>query len=56
MIALADQKSPLPKRLALGADAYANIRKALGDRMIELDRQQDIALAADFTEAELAQL
>jgi NAD(P)-dependent dehydrogenase (short-subunit alcohol dehydrogenase family) len=56
MIGLADQKSPLPKRLALGADAYANIRKALGDRMIELDRQQDISLAADFTEAELARL
>lgn len=56
MMVLADQKGPLPKRLALGADAYANIRKALGDRMIELDRQQDISLAADFTEAELAQL
>ncbi len=56
MIVLADQKSSLPKRLALGADAYQNIRKALGDRMIELDRQQDISLAADFTEAELAQL
>ncbi|MGX1788927.1 SDR family oxidoreductase [Bosea sp. NPDC055332] len=56
MIVLADQKGPLPKRLALGADAYTNIRKALGDRMIELDRQQDISLAADFTEAELAQL
>lgn len=56
MIGLADQKSPLPKRLALGADAYANIRKALGDRMIELDRQQEISLAADFTETELARL
>lgn len=56
MMVLADQKGPLPKRLALGADAYASIRKALGDRMIELDRQQDISLAADFTEAELAQL
>jgi NAD(P)-dependent dehydrogenase (short-subunit alcohol dehydrogenase family) len=56
MIRLADQEGPLPKRLALGADAYENIRKALGDRMIELDRQQDISLAADFTEAELARL
>lgn len=56
MIALADQEGPLPKRLALGADAYANIRKALDDRIIELDRQQGLSLAADFTEAELAQL
>jgi NAD(P)-dependent dehydrogenase (short-subunit alcohol dehydrogenase family) len=56
MIRLADQDSPLPRRLVLGAEAYAGIRKALGGRIEELDRQKDIAVAADFTDEELARL
>lgn len=56
MIRLADQDGPLPKRLVLGAEAYAGIRKALGGRIEELDRQKDIAIAADFTDEELARL
>ncbi|RWM12712.1 MAG: SDR family oxidoreductase [Mesorhizobium sp.] len=56
MIRLADQDGPLPKRLVLGAEAYAGIRKALGGRIEELDRQKDIAVAADFTDEELARL
>lgn len=54
MIALADQDAPLPKRLVLGADAYANVRNALVARIEELDRQKSIALSADFTAEELA--
>ncbi|PST21880.1 short chain dehydrogenase [Mesorhizobium plurifarium] len=56
MIRLADQAGPLPKRLVLGADAYAGIRKALGGRIDELDGQKDLAVAADFTGGELARL
>lgn len=56
MIALADQKGPLPRRLVLGADAYDGIRKALSGRIAELDSQKEISVAADFTEAELARL
>ncbi|QAY79285.1 SDR family oxidoreductase [Sphingosinicella sp. BN140058] len=54
MIALADQGSSLPKRLVLGADAYANVRSALAARIEELDRQKSIAASADFTPEELA--
>jgi len=56
MIRLADQDAPLPKRLVLGAEAYAGVRKALQGRIEELDRQKDIAVSADFTEEELARL
>lgn len=56
MIRLAEQDGPLPKRLVLGAEAYAGIRKALGGRIEELDRQKDVAVAADFTDEELARL
>lgn len=56
MIRLADQDPPLPKRLVLGAEAYAGVRKALQGRIEELDRQKDIAVSADFTEEELARL
>ncbi|RWF68874.1 MAG: short-chain dehydrogenase/reductase, partial [Mesorhizobium sp.] len=56
MITLADQDGPLPKRLVLGAEAYAGIRRALGRRIEELDRQKDVAVAADFTDEELARL
>lgn len=56
MIRLADKEGPLPKRLVLGADAYAGIRKALSGRIEDLDRQKDVAVAADFNEQELARL
>ena len=56
MIRLADQDPPLPKRLVLGAEAYAGVRRALQGRIEELDRQKDIAVSADFTEEELARL
>ncbi len=56
MIRLADQEGPLPKRLVLGAEAYAGIRKALSGRIAELDSQKEISVAADFTEEELALL
>ena len=56
MIALADRDGPLPRRLVLGAGAHAGIRDALAARLAELDRQTDIAVTADFTEAELARL
>ncbi|MBB4017993.1 NAD(P)-dependent dehydrogenase (short-subunit alcohol dehydrogenase family) [Chelatococcus caeni] len=56
MIRLADQDPPLPKRLVLGAEAYAGVRKALAGRIDELDRQKHIAETADFTEEELARL
>lgn len=56
MIRLAEQDAPLPKRLVLGADAYANVRSALSGRIAELDQQKDIAVAADFTDPELARL
>jgi NAD(P)-dependent dehydrogenase (short-subunit alcohol dehydrogenase family) len=54
MIRLADQEGPLPRRLVLGAEAYAGIRKALSDRIAELDSNKEISVAADFTDAELA--
>lgn len=56
MIRLADQEGPVAKRLVLGADAYAGIRKALTERIRELDDQKAIAIAADFTDEELARL
>lgn len=40
--------NPAPKRLALGSDAYNNIRKALSGRLDELEAQKDIALSTDF--------
>lgn len=56
MLALADRPGALPKRLVLGADAYDGVRQALRQRLSELEGQMDAALAADFTEEELAQL
>jgi NAD(P)-dependent dehydrogenase (short-subunit alcohol dehydrogenase family) len=56
MIRLADQTDPLPKRLVLGADAYSRVRAALTRRLEELDNQRAAALAADFTDEELARL
>ena len=46
MIDCAD-RSPAPRRLTLGASAYASIRAALTDRIATLDAQKDIALSAD---------
>jgi NAD(P)-dependent dehydrogenase (short-subunit alcohol dehydrogenase family) len=56
MIRLADQESPLPRRLLLGAEAYAHVRDALRARLEALERQEEIAINADFTEAELVRL
>jgi NAD(P)-dependent dehydrogenase (short-subunit alcohol dehydrogenase family) len=41
-------QKPAPRRLALGAGAYASIRAALVERLAALDAQKAIALAADF--------
>jgi hypothetical protein len=48
IIASAD-RNPAPKRLALGSDAYRNIRMALSERLAELDAQKEIALSTDFS-------
>ena len=40
-------RSPAPKRLTLGSDAYAHVRAALVDRLAALDAQKDIALSTD---------
>jgi NAD(P)-dependent dehydrogenase (short-subunit alcohol dehydrogenase family) len=56
IIRLADQEGQLPRRLVLGADAYGRVRAALTRRIEELDHQKTIALAADFTDEELARL
>jgi NAD(P)-dependent dehydrogenase (short-subunit alcohol dehydrogenase family) len=56
MIRLVDQEDPLPRRLVLGADAYARVRAALTQRVEELDKQRAIALTTDHTDDELARL
>jgi NAD(P)-dependent dehydrogenase (short-subunit alcohol dehydrogenase family) len=56
MIRLVGQEGPLPRRLVLGGDAYARVRSALTRRIEELDGQKAVALAADFTDDELARL
>jgi NAD(P)-dependent dehydrogenase (short-subunit alcohol dehydrogenase family) len=50
MLACAE-KTPAPRRLVLGASAYAQIRTALQARLAELDGQQETALSADMDEA-----
>jgi len=40
-------RSPAPKRLTLGSDAYARVRAALVDRLAILDAQKNIALSTD---------
>jgi NAD(P)-dependent dehydrogenase (short-subunit alcohol dehydrogenase family) len=47
MIASVD-RSPAPKRLTLGSDAYARIRAALVERIAALDAQADIARSTDL--------
>ena len=39
---------PAPRRIAMGAGAYASIRAALGGRLAALEAQRDLALAADL--------
>jgi NAD(P)-dependent dehydrogenase (short-subunit alcohol dehydrogenase family) len=56
MIQLIGQEGPLPRRLVLGGDAYARVRSALTRRIEELDGQKTVALAADFTDDELARI
>ena len=41
-------RSPAPRRLALGREAYAKIRAALVGRLAELDNQQAIALSTEI--------
>lgn len=41
------QKSPAPRRLALGSGSYASIRQALTERLAELDAQKDITTAME---------
>ncbi|THV21323.1 SDR family oxidoreductase [Peteryoungia ipomoeae] len=45
-----------PLRLTLGVDAYHHVRKALSDRLAALEAQKDVALASDYTPAELSRL
>lgn len=47
MIASVD-RNPAPKRLALGTDAYNNIKAALTERLASLEAQKDIAVSTDF--------
>jgi hypothetical protein len=46
MIASLD-RSPAPRRLTLGRDAYAQVRAVLVERLAALDAQKDIALSTD---------
>ena len=43
-------RSPAPKRLALGSGTYSSIRNALLSRLEALDAQKDITLSTDITE------
>ncbi|WP_213767880.1 SDR family oxidoreductase [Caballeronia sp. dw_19] len=47
MIASVDQ-NPAPKRLALGTDAYNNIKAALTERLAALEAQKQLAFSTDF--------
>lgn len=40
-------RSPAPRRLLLGSDAYTRVRAALVERLAALDAQKDIALSTD---------
>ncbi|WP_431262558.1 SDR family oxidoreductase [Roseateles chitinivorans] len=56
MLEMVDRREPLPRRLVLGADSYANVRQALSSRLSALEAQRAVALSADFTDSELAGL
>ena len=43
-------RSPAPKRLALGGGTYTSVRAALVDRLAVLDAQKDIAFSTDFAD------
>jgi hypothetical protein len=38
-----------PRRLALGKDAYWDVRASLEERLAELDAQKDLALSSDVS-------
>lgn len=42
-------RTPAPKRLALGSTTYTSIHAALVDRLAALDAQKDLAFSTDFT-------
>ena len=42
------EQTPAPRRIALGSDAYANIHKALSDRLAALEAQKDLATSTDI--------
>jgi len=44
-------QNPAPKRMALGSDAFRNIKAALTERLAALEAQEDIALSTDFPAA-----
>ncbi|MGL5012056.1 MAG: SDR family oxidoreductase [Paracoccaceae bacterium] len=46
MIAVAEREQ-MPRRLALGSTAFANIGRALNGRLSELEAQEDVTLSAD---------
>lgn len=41
------QRSPAPKRIAMGSGSYASIRKALVERLALLDAQKEVTLSTD---------
>ena len=41
-------RSPAPKRIVLGSDSYAIMRKALTERLADLETQTDLAASTDF--------
>lgn len=55
MIASADA-TEAPLRLTLGADAYHNVSTALKARLAALEAQKEIAVSADFSPEELADM
>lgn len=50
MLACAEQ-TPAPRRLVLGATAYAQVRAALQARLAELEGQKDVALSTEMDDA-----
>jgi len=44
------KRTPAPKRLTLGRDAYARVRAALVERLAALDLQKEIALSTELDE------
>ena len=42
------EQSPVPKRIALGSDAFGAIHKALTDRLAALEAQRELAFSTDF--------